>query len=212
MSDNTGQNAPITGGNNSNDPATQGGNSAPNIAPAGVNANQSNSNDPNNQSNVQNTPNNIPYGRFSEEVAKRKSLETKLSEIEVSTEKNRQEKLVKDGEFQKLLEEQAPKVERAKILQGVVEKTVKSLMDRIPEEKQKLIPQSLSAEDQLDYINQNLAFFSDNSSKNINTGLSPNGQTPASNTFTNEQLKDSKFYEENKVEIEQARKEGRLKG
>lgn len=195
---------PEPNGGNGN-PADQGGQQSPNPAHDktgdgdGQGGNPSNPDDP------------VPYKRFAFEVAQRKEMEKKYNaEIEKQKEAH-QKQLEEQGKFKELFEAQTPKVQRAEKLEAVVQKSVDQLMEKIPEDKQKLIPQSLSVEDKLDYIHTNFEYLTQSANKNINPGTNPGSQESSTKTFTQEQLKDSKFYNEHREEIRQAQKEGRIK-
>lgn len=158
-------------------------------------------------------PENIPYGRFSEEVSKRKAAEDRISKFESDQETARQSKLKEDGKLQELLDEQAPKVERAQKLETVVQKSVDNMMEKIPEDRQSLIPATLSPEDKLDYIHANFELLTASTTKqNVNHGTNPGGSTTSTQTFTGDQIADRAFYKANREEILLAQKEGRIKG
>jgi len=157
-------------------------------------------------------PETIPYSRFSEEVSKRKALEERLSKMESDSTTARQKALEENKKFEDLYNESKPHVERAKALEAVVTRSVDELMTKIPEDKRSLIPESLTPEAKLDYIHKNYDFLTAAAGgKTIGHGTNPGGDTTSTKTFTAEQLKDPKFYAENRDEILKAQREGRIK-
>lgn len=193
-----------------------GGGNTPAGTPAGQNGGdnatqQGGSGDGTAQNTGQGTrPEHVPYDRFAKTISEKKALEDQIAAYEKEREGARQKQLEEQGEYKKLLEEQAPKVERATKLEGIVSKTVEDLKSKIPEDKRGLIPASLPLEDQLEYIHTNMSFLMDSQPRNIGHATNPGGDTRQTSNFTQEQISDPKFYTEHREEILKAQREGRL--
>ena len=159
-------------------------------------------------SNQNSLPDSIPYAKFQEKTRALRDAESKLEAFQKAQQEAEHNKKLEEGKFKELLEEQKPFVEKAKKLESILEKTVESMLEDIPEERRSLIP-NLSVDEKFDYIHKNLKFLK-GESKNVGYQVNPSNNT-STRTFTQQQLQDPKFYAENRTEILLASKEGRIK-
>ena len=158
---------------------------------------------------------NIPYDRFSKWSAERNVEKARLAELEKAEADRIQAEAVKNGEHQTVIDSLKPKAERADVLEAVLKTSVDALLEQIPDDKKALVPESLSVEAKLEYINANRAtLLGESPKKNVGTSSSPGtgeGEITDSTIFTAAQMADTAFYEKNKVAIRKAMQEGRIK-
>jgi hypothetical protein len=140
----------------------------------------------------------IPKSRFDEVRLKGEAAEAKLKEIET-------QESIKKGDYEKVINDLKPEAERAKKQQEVIDQYLEVELAQIPEDKRSLIPEG-DAVTRLAYITKNKAhLISKGTVAQPNTGapLNPttNADTTAPREFTQEQIADPKFYQENEGEI-----------
>lgn len=161
------------------------------------------------------TPETVPYSRFQEQNTQLKEANQRLAELDKAEQERKEAEAIAKGEHEDVIKTLKPKAERAEALEKVLTKTVDDLVEKIPEEKRKLIPNSLSVEDKLAYINDNRDLLLDaEPKKNVGTSSSPStgdDEITDSTIFTKAQLEDPVFYEKNRDAIIKAMREGRIK-
>jgi hypothetical protein len=124
--------------------------------------NQESTNESNQETTKQEQNENmIPKSRFDEINSKYKDMVSKLEAIEKDKSKQEKAEAEKRGEFEKLYREKedevknlAPFKERTQALEGIISSMVESELKAIPEDYHELIPENLSIEQKLDWINK----------------------------------------------------------
>jgi len=114
----------------------------------------------------------------------------KLEEAERKRQEDEEESLKKKGEWQKLAESEKEKRKKAESeankksdlldkYKGTVDGLVKDVMEKIPEEKQTLIPSNFSNRQKLEYVQQNASWFGIKSVVDSGGRVPPNNEDPA---------------------------------
>lgn len=151
------------------------------------------------------------HPRFQQLNKKATNAETELEKRRKADEKAERDKKASEGKLQEVIDELTPKAERAEKLERVVTTFLESAMAEIPEDKRTLIPDGLSPEDKLEYIAKNRALLI-GEKKSTNKSTNPPGNDGNGGVeFTTSQIRDPKFYRENREAINKARAEGRIK-
>lgn len=107
----------------------------------------------------------IPKSRFDDVNSKYKELKEELDKIQEAQNKKEIDDKVKQGEFEKLYNDTMSELdtfksnhtkasEKAQALEGVVNELVEAKLQNIPEEFHDLVPNGMSAEQKLSWLNQ----------------------------------------------------------
>lgn len=156
----------------------------------------------------------VPYDVFQKKNAALREAEDKLKALEAEKAAAAEAAAKEQGKFEDLYNQTKPQAERAAALEKALETTLESMLSGIPEEKHTLIP-DLPVEQKLEYISKNRALLmAEEKPKNVGTSSSQSTdgeQVTDTTIFTTEQIKDPKFYRENREAILKAQKEGRIK-
>lgn len=157
-------------------------------------------------------PQTVPYSRLKEEIDKRKEQDAELERLRGEDQKRKDAEALARGDHEKVINDLKPKAERATELEKALTSVIDAEMALIPEARRSLVP-DIAPEKKLAYITANRAFLMDAKSANVNTPLNPDGSSPSGSgqTFTLSQIRDPKFYEENRDAILKAQSEGRIK-
>lgn len=158
------------------------------------------------------TPQTVPYSRLKEEIDKRNEQNVELERLRAEDKKRKDDEAIARGEFTKVIEDLKPKAARAEALEKSLITVVEAEMKAIPEARRSLVP-DLPPEKKLEYIAANRAFLMDTKPADVNRPLNPDGSPGggSNQTFTLAQIRDPKFYEENRDAILKAQAEGRIR-
>lgn len=123
------------------------------------------------------------------------------------------QKEIEAGNHQKVIDELTPKAKRAEELESALNTVIEAEINNIPEARRSLVP-DLPPEKKLAWITANRAILMGDKKKDVNTPANPAGDDPKGGNqkiFTHEEIKDPKFYKENRDEILKAQREGRIR-
>lgn len=136
-----------------------------------------------------------------------------LEDAEAARKKEETDRQIKAGEFQKVIDELTPKAKRAEELEAALNTVIEAEINNIPEARRSLVP-DLPPEKKLAWITANRAILMDDKKKDVNNPANPAGDNPSGDNkkiFTHAQIKNPKFYAENRDEILKAQREGRIR-
>lgn len=116
--------------------------------------------------------------RINQLTARAKKAEEEKRELQAKIDAEREAKLQEEGKLQELVDTYKDRLSKAESTTARVEQLEKTVngyletqLQRIPEEKRALIPESFTTEQKLDYISQNSSFLlSEDRPKPVNPG------------------------------------------
>lgn len=156
-----------------------------------------------------NTPETIPYERFSEVNAANKKLEAELKTFKANQQKAEEEAARQKGEFEKLYNENLPKIQGYEELSKTLADLLETQKQSIPEDKRGLIPSDYPPHKQLDWINANRAILvPSNSTKN--PPVQPTNGTEGKVLHKASDIQNFDYYQKNAEDIKRALSEGRI--
>lgn len=135
-----------------------------------------------------------------------------LEDAEKAKQEEARKKEIEAGNFQKVIDDLTPKAKRAEELEAALNTVVEAEMNNIPEARRSMVP-DLPPEKKLEWITKNRSFLMDDKKKDVNNPMNPNDNPNGDNkqVFTIAQIKDPKFYAENRDAILKAQREGRIR-
>lgn len=150
------------------------------------------------------------HPRFKQVIGEKNEAQQKLSEYEKAEAEAKEKAAIEAGEHQKIIDDLKPKAERADALEKVISDAVDEQLKQIPDDKKALIPDNLAPEAKFAYLAKNWKLLT-GTERNIGHPAQPGKQTQAgTETFTQSQIQDPKFYQENREAIKLAQREGRI--
>ena len=154
-------------------------------------------------------PEAIPYDRFKAVNDANKQLEQQLAEFKANQQKAEEEAAKQKGEFEKLYNDNLPKIQGFEDLSKTLAGLLESQKESIPEDKRGLIPSDYPPHKQLDWINANRELLvPSNSSKNL--PVQPNGQTEGKTLHKASDIANVEYYTKHSADIQLAEQEGRI--
>lgn len=152
------------------------------------------------------------HDRFKELNTAKTAAEKKLAEYEANQKKAEEEAAKQKGEFEKLYNENLPKIQGYEELNATLEGMLQAQLERIPEEKRKLVPTDYPAHKQLAWITENSDVLGSTTTTK-NAPVNPSSTTASTSgkvMHKAEDLKDPRYYEKHKADIKLAIVEGRI--
>jgi hypothetical protein len=153
-------------------------------------------------------PETIPYSRFTEVNNDNKALQAKLKEIQDAQTAAAEAAAKEKGEFEKLYNENLPKIKGYDELNQTLDSMLKTTIDGIPEEKRKLIPTEYPPHKQLAWINANRDILVGEVNKNA--PITPSGASGGKRMHKLSDIRNAKYYAEHQADILLAGKENRI--
>lgn len=152
--------------------------------------------------------------RWTELRARTREAEEKLSKYEKDQKKEAERKAIEAGEHQKVIDELKPQAERADALEKLMEDTVTKAMESMPEENRSLVPEALTVEQKLKYIEDNRErLYGKDAPPTVGKPTNPASTTAAGGRiYTTQEIADMPpdEYAELSADIKKASAEGRI--
>lgn len=154
-------------------------------------------------------PATVPYERLQEVISKNKALEQSLTEFKTKAQTEAEELARKNGEFEKLYNDNLPKIQEHEELLATVNNILEAELKNIPEDRLKLIPEGFTAKQKLDYIAANrdiLVQAKSTTNKPIKQGEQEEGKV----YHKASDIDKPEYYEQHRDDIIKAANEGRI--
>lgn len=155
------------------------------------------------------TPETVPYDRFQKVNKAKTDAENKLKEFEAKAQQEAAELAKKNGEFEKLYNDNLNKIQGYDELNTTIEKILESQLESIPEDKRTLIPTDYTAKQKLDYINANRALLMPNATTK-NHPVKQGEQEDGKVYHKASDIKNPEYYDKHRDDIIKAMNEGRI--
>lgn len=155
-----------------------------------------------------NIPETVPYSRLQEKVQEVNELKARLDALEAEKKANSEKAAKEKGEFEKLYNDNLPKIEGYDTLNKTLENMLASEIEQIPEDKRGIIPTDYPPHKQLEWLAKNKSLFTNTAPASKNTPVTPKESSEGVTLHKAADIRNIEYYSKHEADIKKAISEG----